>query len=117
MLLMNYSIQLYRELAAEVGEAVGWLPVGSLRLASSAATLQGLRRSVSRARALGLDVEVITPAEALRICPVMSGEGLHGAVHVMDDGYLEPNGITRELARRAAARGAEIVTGTRVDRK
>ena len=114
MLLMNYSIQLYRELAAELGEAAGWRPVGSLRLASSPAMLQSLRRSVSRARALGLDVGLIGPDEAVRICPVMSGEGLHGAVHVPDDGYLEPNGITRELARRAAARGAEIVTGTRV---
>ena len=76
--------------------------------------LQSLQRSVSRARALGLDVGIITPAEALRICPVMSGAGLHGAVYVPDDGYLEPNGITRELARRAAARGAEVVTGTRV---
>jgi 4-methylaminobutanoate oxidase (formaldehyde-forming) len=114
MLLMGHSIRLYREIAAEIGEAAGWRPVGSLRLASSNAMLQSLRRSVSRARALGLDVEIVTPVEALRICPVMSGEDLHGAVHVPDDGYLEPNGITRELARRAAARGAELVTGTRV---
>ena len=114
MLLMNYSIRLYRELAAEVGEAAGWRPVGSLRLASSDAMLQALRRSVSRARALGLDVSIITPGEAQRICPVMSGEGLRGAVYVPDDGYLEPNGITRELARRAVAQGAELVTGTRV---
>jgi 4-methylaminobutanoate oxidase (formaldehyde-forming) len=114
MLLMNSSIRLYRELAAELGEAAGWRPVGSLRLASSPAMLRTLQRSVSRARALGLDVGLIGPAEALRICPVMSGEGLYGAVHIPDDGYLEPNGITRELGRRAAARGAEIVTGTRV---
>ena len=114
MLLMNYSIRLYREIAAEIGEAAGWRPVGSLRLASSGTMLRGLERSVSRARALGLDVGIITPGEALRICPVMSAERLHGAVHVPDDGYLEPNGITRELARRAVARGAEIVTGTRV---
>src|SRR5262249_28395102 len=73
-----------------------------------------LQRNVSRARALGLDVGIVTPAEALRICPVMSGDRLLGAVHVPEDGYLEPNGITRELARRAAAHGAQIVTGTRV---
>jgi 4-methylaminobutanoate oxidase (formaldehyde-forming) len=35
-------------------------------------------------------------------------------VHVPDDGYIEATGITRELARRAAAGGAEIVTGIRV---
>jgi 4-methylaminobutanoate oxidase (formaldehyde-forming) len=114
MLLMNYSIRLYRELAAEVGEAAGWRPVGSLRLASSEGMLQALLRSVSRARALGLDVAVITPREAAGLCPVMSGEGLRGAVHIPDDGYLEPNGMTRELARRAAAGGAEVATGTRV---
>jgi len=114
MLLMSHSIRLYRELAAELGDAAGWRPVGSLRLASSPAMLQSLRRSVSRARALGLDVGLISAAEARRLCPVMSGERLYGAVHVPDDGYLEPNGITRELARRAVAGGAEIVTGTRV---
>jgi glycine cleavage system aminomethyltransferase T/glycine/D-amino acid oxidase-like deaminating enzyme len=114
MLLMNYSIRLYRELAAELGDAAGWRPVGSLRLASSATMLRSLHRSVSRARALGLGANIVTPAEALQICPVMSGKGLHGAVYVPDDGYLEPNGITRELARRAVARGAEIATGTRV---
>ena len=42
MRLMSYSIGLYRELAAELGEASGWRPVGSLRLASSASTLKGL---------------------------------------------------------------------------
>ena len=44
----------------------------------------------------------------------MSGAGLHGAAHVPDDGYIEATGITRELARRAAAGGAAIATGTRV---
>ena len=72
MLLMNHSIRLYQELAAELGEAAGWRPVGSLRLASSPTMLKTLQRSVSRARALGLEVNLIGPAEALRICPVMS---------------------------------------------
>jgi 4-methylaminobutanoate oxidase (formaldehyde-forming) len=114
MLLMRHSIELYRKIAAEVGEGAGWRPVGSLRLASSDDMLRALQRNVSRARALGLEVSIVTAAEALRLCPAMSGEGLLGAVHVPDDGYLEPNGITRELARRAAAGGAEILTGTRV---
>jgi 4-methylaminobutanoate oxidase (formaldehyde-forming) len=114
MQLMSYSIRLYRQLAAEIGDAAGWRPVGSLRLASSTALLRSLQRSVSRARALGLDVGIISADEALRRCPAMSGEGLHGAVYVPEDGYLEPNGLTRELARRAAAGGAEIVIGTRV---
>ena len=114
MRLMSYSIQLYDAIRAEVGAASGWMRVGSLRLASSSDTLMALRRNVSRARALGLAVEIISPAEALRVFPSMSGEHLYGAVHIPDDGYLEPNGITTQLARLARAHGAEIQTDTRV---
>jgi sarcosine dehydrogenase len=112
--LMTDSIRLYRALAAEAGDAVGWRPVGSLRLASSPAMLKRLEQRVARARELGLHVGMIGPDEALRRCPVMNGAGLHGAAYVPDDGYIEATGITRELARRAALGGAEIVTGTRV---
>jgi 4-methylaminobutanoate oxidase (formaldehyde-forming) len=112
--LMTESIRLYRALAVDSGAALGWRPVGSLRLASSRAMLAELERRVRRARALGVDARMIGPDETLRLCPVMSAAGLHGAVHVPDDGYIEATGITRELARRAAAGGAEIVTGTRV---
>lgn len=96
MRLMTDSIRLYRSLAAEAGDAVGWRPVGSLRVASSPAMLERLERRVARARALGLDVGMIGPDEALRLCPVMSGAGLLGAAYVPDDGYIEATGITRD---------------------
>jgi 4-methylaminobutanoate oxidase (formaldehyde-forming) len=120
MLLMRASVQLYAALRAELGEASGWRPVGSLRLASSVAMLRALQRNVSRAKALGLAVELISPREALAIFPVMTDADLHGAVYLPDDGYLEPNSITTELARRACALGAEVhtrtlVTGIRLD--
>lgn len=114
MQLMNYSISLYDELKGEVGEALGWYQVGSLRLASSEDRLKQLQRQVSTAKALGLNVEIISPAEALRIFPPMTDEGLYGAVHIPDDGWLEPNGITTELARRAKQMGADIHTNVRV---
>lgn len=114
MLLMNYSIGLYNTFKAEVGEALGWQQVGSLRLASSSDQLKALQRNVSRARALGLNVEIISPSEAQTIFPPMITEGLHGAVHIPDDGYLDPNGITTELARRARQLGVKVRTGVRV---
>jgi sarcosine dehydrogenase len=114
MRLMHESIRLYRAVAAEVGATAGWNPVGSLRLAGSPDTLAALRLRASRARALGLAVELVSPEEACRLVPAMSGEGLHGAVHVPDDGYVEPAGMTMELARRARAGGAALYTQTRV---
>jgi sarcosine dehydrogenase len=47
-------------------------------------------------------------------CPFVSGEGLYGAVWVPDDGYIDPNGITYELARQARKMGVEIHTNVRV---
>ncbi len=114
MLLMNYSIDLYNQLKTEVGDALGWHQVGSLRLASSRDQLKALQRNVSRAKALGLNVDIISPAEALGIFPHMSGDSLYGAVHIPDDGHLDPNGITTELARRAKQLGVKVYTGIRV---
>ena len=114
MLLMNYSIQLYNQFKAEVGGALGWNQVGSLRLASTQNQVKALQRNVSRTKALGLDAGFISPAEALRIFPSMTDKNLYGAVYIPDDGYLDPNGITFELARRAKKMGARIHTGVRV---
>lgn len=114
MKLQNYSIALYDELKGQVGDALGWYQVGSLRLASSEAQYKNLQRNISRAKGLGLNVEMISPTETKKIFPPMTIQNLYGAVHIPDDGWLDPNGITRELARRAKAYGAEIRTGVRV---
>ncbi|MFQ5793866.1 MAG: FAD-dependent oxidoreductase [Candidatus Bipolaricaulia bacterium] len=114
MQLMNYSINLYNELKAEVGASLGWQQVGSLRLASSKDQLKALQRNVSQAKALGLTVEIISPIEALKIFPYMTDKSLYGAVHIPDDGYLDPNGITAELGQRAKQLGVAIHTNVRV---
>ena len=69
MQMMNYSIALYNEFRADVGEALGWNQVGSLRLASSKDQLKALQRQVSTAKALGLNIGIISPDEALKIFP------------------------------------------------
>ncbi len=114
MQLTNYSINLYNKLKEETGNSLGWFQVGSLRLASSPDQLKALQRQVSTAKALGLNVGIITPKEALSIFPSMSAENLYGAVHIPDDGWLDPNGITHELARRAKEMGVRIHTDVRV---
>lgn len=114
MQLQNASIALYNRLKADVGDALGWYQVGSLRLASSPAQFKNLQRNISRAQGLGLNVHMISPAEAMTIFPAMTDRELYGAVYIPDDGWLDPNGITAELARRARQLGAEINTGVRV---
>lgn len=114
MRVMNYTIRLFNELKKEAGDSLGWQTVGSLRLASSPERLKALQREVSRARAIGIRAEIISPEKAVEIAPFISPEKLHGAVYVPDDGHIDPSAITYELARRAREMGAEILTNVRV---
>ncbi len=114
MRMRQYSIALYRRLAAAPDAPRHWHEVGSLRVASSADQLRFLERQVGMARAIGLDVGTVSPAEALRLFPLMSAEGLHGAMSLPGDGYIDPSGATMELAARARRLGVSVHTGVRV---
>ena len=114
MRMRAYSIRLYRSLQAAPGSPEHWHEVGSLRVASSRDQWLFLRRQVGTARALGLDVDTISPAEALRLFPLMSPDDLHGAMYLPGDGWIDPSGSTTELARRARALGVAVETGVRV---
>jgi sarcosine dehydrogenase len=114
MRMRAYSIRLYRSLQAEPGSPEHWHEVGSLRVASSRDQWLFLRRQVGTARALGLDVDTISPAEALRLFPLMSPDDLHGAMYLPGDGWIDPSGSTTELARRARTMGVAVETGVRV---
>jgi len=114
MKVMNYTVSLFNKLKDEVGDSLDWHTVGSLRLASSKDRLKALKREVSRAKAIGLNADIISPSETLRIAPYLSDESLYGAVYVPDDGHIDPSNITYELARQAKKMGAEICTKVRV---
>jgi 4-methylaminobutanoate oxidase (formaldehyde-forming) len=107
MQFRKYSIELYSRLGL-------FDHVGSLRVASTEDQLKELRRSVSRAKAIGMDVEVISPEEALRIMPQLSKENLYGAIYLPRDGQLDPYITTTSMARFAREMGVEVNTGVRV---
>ncbi len=107
MRFRGYSIELYREIGV-------FETVGSLRFASSRDQLMELQRGVSRARGIGLEVELISAAEAARLMPVISQDSLYGAVWVPGDGHLDPHTATHALAAAARKLGAQILTHRRV---
>ncbi|TMD33822.1 MAG: FAD-dependent oxidoreductase [Chloroflexi bacterium] len=107
MRFRRYSIELYREVGV-------FETVGSLRFASSREQMMELQRTASRARGIGLDVELVSAAEAAKLMPAISTESLYGAVWMPGDGALDPHTATHALARAARALGAQVTTGVRV---
>ena len=112
--MMMYGVELYRRLAAETGVDPSWHEVGSLRLASTPERLEELTRQAGWAKTFGLSLELIGPTEAGALFPLMSLDGVLGAVHLPTDGWLDPSGLAQALAAGARRRGVRIETGTRV---
>ncbi len=102
-----YSVELYSELGL-------FDHVGSLRVASSREQLKELERSVSRAKALGLECEVIGPEEAVKHMPQISKQDLYGGIYLPRDGQLDPYITTTSMVNFAKELGVEVYTNTRV---
>jgi glycine/D-amino acid oxidase-like deaminating enzyme/glycine cleavage system aminomethyltransferase T len=107
MRFRRYSVQLYEELGV-------FEQVGSLRIASSHDSLLELRRGVSRARAIGLDAELVGPEEARALFPAITDRELYGAVWMPGDGAVDPHIATYAVASAARDLGVEIRTRTLV---
>ena len=75
-----YGAALYRRLQAETGIDVSWHEVGSLRLASTKARFEELQRQAGWAKTFGLPLDLITPEEAQAKFPLMTLDGVLGAV-------------------------------------
>jgi len=113
--MMMYSAELYRRLGEETGHDVGWHEVGSLRLASTPARLEELRRQAGWAKTFGLPLDLISTEEAhRRFHGLFDPADVLGAVWLPTDGWLNPSDLTMALATGARQRGAEIATMTRV---
>src|SRR3990172_6059832 len=74
--MIRYSTDLYRRLKAETDQDPGWREVGSLRLASSPERLEELKRQVALSRSFGLPLELISPADAYKLFPLMEMDGV-----------------------------------------
>ncbi len=107
MRFRKYSIELFNEL--EVFETTG-----SLRIASSPEQLAELKRGASRARGIGMEVDLLSPEQSLERMPAISEKSLYGGLWVPQDGWLDPHRATYALANAARELGVEIIQQCRV---
>ena len=107
--LQGYTIRLYRELEELTGQSCGLHHVGGLTLASDPDRLDFLKAERAKHRYMGLETEIVGPAEVARLSPITNPEGLLGALYDPLDGHLDPASTTQAYARGARMQGAEIV--------
>jgi heterotetrameric sarcosine oxidase gamma subunit len=112
--LARYTQELYSGLEAETGIATGLRQNGSIGVALTDERFEELRRAASMARSFGVDVEIVTAADAGRMHPMLNTEGVIGGVFLPKDGQGDPANIALALARGARMSGARIVENVKV---
>ncbi len=112
--MLEQSVEMYRGLEAETGQVVDWHETGSLRLSCSPERTMELRRLATMAKSFGLPMDIITPARALELFPLMSLTDVEAACFLPTDGYIDPASVTQAIARGARMRGAIICENTAV---
>ncbi len=112
--LQQYTIKLYQEIEAVSGVSCGMHVTGGLMLAGTPERVDWLRMVQARGRYLGMDLELISAAEAARLHPLLEEKHFLGAIYDPIEGHIDPYGVTNAYAKSAQIGGAEIVRHNRV---
>jgi dimethylglycine dehydrogenase len=112
--LQQYTINLYKELEEISGQSCGMHITGGIMLAGTPERLDWLKMAKARGRYLGMDLELISVAEAKKLFPLMEEKHFVGAMYDPIEGHVDPYGVTHAYAKSAQIGGAEIVRQTRV---
>jgi dimethylglycine dehydrogenase len=112
--LQAYTVGLYKEIEEISGQSCGLHLTGGLQLADTPERLEWLKMAHARGRYLGMETEMISTAEAKRLCPLIDEQYFVGAMWDPVEGHLDPYGTTHAYAKSARMAGAEIVLHNRV---
>ena len=111
--LAKYSQELYGNLEAETGVATGFKRCGSITVALTEERKEEIFRQAAMARAFGVDVEEISPAEVKAKYEHLNIEGVTGGVWLPLDGQGDPANIALALAKGARQMGVQVIERTK----
>ncbi len=110
----DYGVRLYPRLEAITGQYVGWHGCGGIRLATKPAEVDWFRHVAGVGRLIGFECEIIDPQKIKQLNPFITTDGVLAGAWTLNDGHVDPSGVTQALAKGARRMGADIVTRNRV---
>jgi dimethylglycine dehydrogenase len=114
--LQAYTIDLLSEIEAESGQSIGLHMTGGLTLAGTPERWEWLQSAYRVFQSIGIeDCELMTPQQAQERCPIMSTEGVLGAMWADREGYVDTTGTVHAYAIAAKKRGASYFEHTKVE--
>ena len=113
--LQAYTIDLLTKIEAESGQDIGLHMTGGLVLAGTPDRWEWLQSAYRTYQSIGIDdCHLLTPQEAQKLNPLMSTDGVLGAMLAEREGYLDTTGTVHAYAAAAKKHGAAVHEHTRV---
>jgi sarcosine oxidase subunit beta len=105
------SLEAFARFGERPGEEIDLHRVGYLFLLSSAEQVTLFEKSTRLQNAAGQPTRMIDVAEAVRLAPIVSPDGLTAACFSPDDGHCTPESVVLGYASAARRLGATLITG------
>ncbi len=112
--LTRHNAETYERLSGETGVETGLRRAGSLTVARTQGRMQEILYSVSMARDVGVDVEVLPPAQVKDLWPAAVVDDLVGGVLFPTDGTVNPGDAALSFAKGAVDAGVRYAPNTEV---
>ncbi len=110
--LAQWSAQTYDSYNTPDREA--WVPVGSLEVATTPERVRELERRRNAAMAYGLEGHIITPKQAIELCPLLEESAILSAYHVPTDGLCRAVTVCHTLQEWCREKGVRFFESTKV---
>ncbi|MDX6247415.1 MAG: hypothetical protein QOF10_775 [Kribbellaceae bacterium] len=105
------SLEAFARFGERPGQEIDLHRVGYLFLLSSAEQVTLFEKSTRLQNAAGQPTRMIDVAEAVRLAPIVSPDGLTAACFSPDDGHCTPESVVLGYATAARRLGATLITG------
>jgi dimethylglycine dehydrogenase len=113
--LQAYTIDLLSEIEKESGQNIGLHMTGGLTMAGTPDRWEWLQSAYRTFQSIGIeDCRLVSVEEAVKLNPIMSGEGLLGGMWADREGYVDTTGTVHAYAGAAKKHGADVIEHNRV---
>ena len=107
------SLAVFERFGEAVGGEAGFVRTGAL-IGVSPAMRPTLERTLALQKGIGIQAEIVEPADLARIEPRIDTSGLGAVLWEPGSGYGDPSAVTAGFAAAARRRGAVIEQGVEV---
>lgn len=112
--LSRESIDVWETFEEEFGTDIAYRRPGYLFLARTEETAARFEENVKEQNRVGVDSEMLEPAEAAEKCPALIEENYVAASYSATDGFADPHLALQGFSQAAQSRGVDIRTGVEV---